>query len=104
MKCSPTSTASIIASSTFSSKKSSLSCSRPDFRPIHSEIVRRTLHINFLEATSLPVNVPIHKEREAARPPTPMREELPVSLASKLFSAPSKEERMEEYELKMVNE
>ena len=97
------------ASSTSSSKKSSLSCSRPDFRPIHSDIVRRTLHTNFLEATSLPVNVPIHKSREASRPPTTMREQfdrcikqLPFSLASKLFSAPSGEDNVEGYEVDMV--
>ena len=71
--------------------------------------MRRTLHTNFLEATSLPVNVPIHKSREASRPPTPMREQfdrctnqLPFSLASKLFSAPTREGQVEGYEVDMV--
>ena len=51
---------------------------------------------DFIEATSLPVNVPIHRSKEASRPSTPMREEfdrcnkqLPYSLASKLISTPS---------------
>ena len=86
---------STVSSSLSSSKKSSLSSSRPDFRPIHSEIVRRTLRINFLEATSLPVNVPLHKSKEASQPSTPMREEydrcakqLPHSLATKLLPSP----------------
>lgn len=49
---------------------------------------------DFLEATSLPVNVPIHRTREASQPSTPMREEfercanqLPQSLACKLLLA-----------------
>ena len=90
------------SSSTASPKKPSLSSSRPDFRPIHSEIVRRTLLTNFLEATSLPVNVPIHRSREASRPSTPMREEfyrsdkqLPLSLANKLLASPGFEDKVE---------
>ena len=55
------------AFSTSSSRISCLSCSRPDFRPVHSEIVRRSLRTNFLEANSLPVNVPIHRSMEASR-------------------------------------
>merc|ERR1711892_92917 len=99
------------ASSTCSSKKSSLSCSRPDFRPIHCEIVRRTLKTNFLLAPSLPVNVPIHRSREASRPATPMREEfdrcskqLPFSLASKLFSASSTADQGQEYLVNRIQE
>ena len=90
------------SSSTASPKKPSLSSSRPDFRPIHSEIVRRTLLTNFLEATSLPVNVPIHRSREASRPSTPMREEfyrsdkqLPLSLANKLLASPGLADKVE---------
>eukprot|EP00092_Neocalanus_flemingeri_P065820 GFUD01080100.1.p1 GENE.GFUD01080100.1~~GFUD01080100.1.p1 ORF type:complete len:165 (-),score=56.29 GFUD01080100.1:38-484(-) len=89
--------------STSSSRRSSLYSSRPEFRPIHSEIIRRNLITDFLEATSLPVNVPIHRSREASQPSTPMREEfdwcakqLPFSLASKLFSVPSLADQMEE--------
>ena len=48
------------------------------------------------------MNVPIHKEREAARPPTPMREELPVTLACKLFSAPNQEEQVEGHQVQVV--
>ena len=51
---------------------------------------------DFMAATSLPVNVPIHRCKEASRPSTPMREEfercarqLPYSLANKLLSTPS---------------
>ena len=50
---------------------------------------------DFLEATSLPVNVPIHRSREAASPSHSMKEEydrctkqLPGSLATKLFHSP----------------
>ena len=50
---------------------------------------------DFLEATSLPANVPIHRFREAASPSHSMREEydrctkqLPGSLATKLFHSP----------------
>ena len=78
------------------SRKSSLSSSGPDFRSVHSEIIYRNLMTDFMAATSLPVNVPIHRYREASRPSTPMREEfercarqLPYSLASKLLSTPS---------------
>ena len=46
-----------------SSRRPSLSSSRPDFRPIHSEIIRRNLITDFLTATSLPTHVPIHKSR-----------------------------------------
>ena len=80
-----------------------MSSSGPEFRPIHSEIIFRNLMTDFLEATSLPVNVPIHRSREASRPSTPMREEydrctkqLPFSLARKLISAPSIEDQAEE--------
>ena len=78
------------------SRKSSLSSSGPDFRSVHSEIIFRNLMTDFMTATSLPVNVPIHRCREASRTSTPMREEyercarqLPYSLASKLLYAPS---------------
>ena len=50
---------------------------------------------DFLEATSLPVNVPIHRSREAVSPSHSMKEEydrctkqLPDSLATKLFHSP----------------
>merc|ERR1719154_942951 len=75
-----------------SSRRSSLSSSSSEIRPIHSEIIRRNLVTDFLSATSLPVNVPIHKYREASQPSTPMREEfdrcpkqLSASLATKLL-------------------
>ena len=76
-----------------SSDNSSLSSSRLEFGSVNPEIVRRNLVTDFLEATSLPVNVPIHKSREAIMPGTPMKEEfdrctkkLTFSLACKLFS------------------
>ena len=79
-----------------SSRRSSLSSSRPEFRPIHSDIIRRNLVTDFLEATSLPVNVPIHRSREAASPSNSMKEEydrctkqLPGSLATKLLHSPA---------------
>ena len=87
---------SFTSNSSGSSGRSSLCSSRLEFGTIYSEIIRRNLVTDFLEATSLPVNVPIHRSREAAKPPTPMREEfdrcakqLRFSLASKLFSVPS---------------
>ena len=43
-----------------SSVKSSLSSSGPDFRPVHCDIVRRTLVSTFLEGSSLPLNAPLH--------------------------------------------
>merc|ERR1712098_634267 len=52
------------STSSTSLRRTSLSSSRPDFRPIHSEIIRRKLVTDFLEATSLPVNVPIHRSRD----------------------------------------
>ena len=45
----------------------SLSSSGPDFRPIYPEIIKRNLKTDFLEATSLPVNVPLHRSLEALR-------------------------------------
>ena len=70
-----------------------MSSSRLEFGSINPEIIRRNLVTDFLEATSLPVNVPIHKDREAIQPNTPMREEfdrctkqLTFALACKLFS------------------
>merc|ERR1711915_108634 len=85
-----------ISSTLDSSRRSSLSSSRPEFRPLHSDIIQRNLVTDFLEATSLPVNVPLHRSKEASQPSTPMREEfercaneLPHSLASKLISPPS---------------
>ena len=95
-KLSSQSTAAFISSSSISSsRRSSLSCSRPEFRPIHSDIIRRNLVTDFLEATSLPVNVPIHRSREAVSPSHSMKEEydrctkqLPDSLATKLFHSP----------------
>ena len=79
-----------------SSRRSSLSSSRPEFRPIHSDIIRRNLVTDFLEATSLPVNVPIHRSREAASPSNSMKEEydrctkeLQGSLATKLLHSPA---------------
>ena len=43
-----------------SSMMSSLSSSGPDFRPVHCDIVRRTLVSTFLEGSSLPLNAPLH--------------------------------------------
>ena len=90
------STSCSIPYSSNSSRRSSLSSSGPEFRPVHSDIIFPNLRTDFLEATSLPVNVPLHRDREASRPSTPMREEfyrcnkqLPYSLASKLLSTPS---------------
>ena len=53
-------------SSETSSRRTSLSSSRPEFRPIHSEIIRRHLVTDFLEASSLPGNVLTHRSREMA--------------------------------------
>ena len=54
---------------------------------------------DFLLATSLPVNVPIHRSREAIKPNTPMREEfdrctrqLTFTLACKLFCCENEED------------
>eukprot|EP00091_Calanus_sinicus_P007191 TRINITY_DN18117_c0_g1_i1.p1 TRINITY_DN18117_c0_g1~~TRINITY_DN18117_c0_g1_i1.p1 ORF type:complete len:105 (-),score=39.17 TRINITY_DN18117_c0_g1_i1:69-383(-) len=76
-----------------SSSESSLSSSRLEFGSINPEIIRRNLVTDFLLAISLPVNVPIHRSREAIMPNTPMREEfdrctkkLTIPLACKLFS------------------
>ena len=96
LKLSVKSTASSFSNiSISSSRRSSLSSSRPEFRPVHSDIIRRNLVTDFLEATSLPVNVPIHRSREAASPSHSMKEEydrctkqLPGSLATKLFHSP----------------
>ena len=48
---------------------------------------------DFLAATSLPVNVPLHRYKEASHPNTPMREQfdrcgkiIKFNLACKLFS------------------
>ena len=94
---------SFAGNSSTSSGRSSLSSSRLEFGSISSEIVRRNLVTDFLSATSLPVNVPIHRSLEAEKPNTPMREEfdrcirqLPFSLASKLFSVPSLSEEEED--------
>ena len=61
---------------------------------------------DFLLATSLPVNVPIHRSREAIMPNTPMREEfdrctkkLNFSLACKLFSFKNEEDELFEEEV-----
>ena len=51
-------------SSDLSSRRTSLSSSRPEFRPIHSEIIRRNLVTDFMEASSLPGNVLTHRSRE----------------------------------------
>ena len=53
-------------SSDSSSRRTFLSSSRPEFRPIHSEIIRRHLVTYFLEASSLPVNVSTHRSRESS--------------------------------------
>jgi hypothetical protein len=47
-----------------------------EIRTASTVIIQRNLVTDFLEATSLPVNVPIHRSREAASPGTPMRTEL----------------------------
>merc|ERR1712198_628121 len=75
------------------SNNSSLSSSRLDLGSAESEIVKRNLITDFLCATSLPVNVPLHRSLEAAKPPTPMRQEfvrcnknIRATLAIKLFA------------------
>merc|ERR1712110_844476 len=77
--------------SSLSSRRSSVSSSVHEVRPIHTEIIQRNLITDFLEATSLPVNVPIHRDLEAVSPGTPMRtelsrceKELPARLARRL--------------------
>ena len=66
---SPQSTSSSIScpASSLPSRRSSVSSSVHEVRPIHTEIIQRNLITDFLEATSLPVNVPIHRDREAVR-------------------------------------
>ena len=71
-------------SSESSSRRPSLSSSRSEFRPIHSEIIRRNLKTEFLEATSLPVNVLTHRSRDEA---------------GKMFASRSWEEEMGEEDL-----
>ena len=56
----------VSVSSDSSSRRTSLSSSRPEFRPIHSEIIRRNLVTDFMEASSLPGNVLTHRSREDA--------------------------------------
>merc|ERR1712192_203886 len=87
---SPTSSK-VISHSTPSSSSSLISSSHREVRPIHTVIIQRNLITDFLEATSLPVNAPIHRSREASCPGTPMRTELsrcekdlPVRLARRL--------------------
>ena len=65
---------------------------------------------DFLMATSLPVNVPIHRSKEAIMPNTPMREEfdrctkkLNFSLACKLFSFKTEEDELFEQEINKKN-
>ena len=53
-------------SSESSSRRTSLSSSRPEFRPIHSEIIRRNIVTEFQEASSLPGNVLTYRSREEA--------------------------------------
>ena len=69
LAASPTSTSSSIScpASSLSSRRSSVSSSVHEVRPIHTEIIQRNLITDFLEATSLPVNVPIHRDLEAVR-------------------------------------
>ena len=78
-----------------------MSSSRLEFGSINPEIIRRNLATDFLLATSLPVNVPIHRSREAIKPNTPMREEfdrctrqLTFSLACKLFCFENEEDEI----------
>ena len=78
-----------------------MSSSRLEFGSINHEIIRRNLVTDFLLATSLPVNVPIHRSREAIKPNTPMREEfdrctrqLTFSLACKLFCFDNEEDEI----------
>ena len=44
-----------------------LSSSHREVRPCQPSIICRNLVTDFLEATSLPVNVPLHRDREAER-------------------------------------
>ena len=83
-----------------------MSSSRLEFGSINHEIIRRNLVTDFLLATSLPVNVPIHRSREAIIPNTPMREEfdrctkkLKFSLACKLFSFNYEEDELFEEDI-----
>ena len=87
-----------------------MSSSRLEFGSIYSEIIRRNLVTDFLLATSLPVNVPIHRSREAIKPNTPMREEfdrctrqLTFSLACKLFCFENEEDEILEDFLNMTD-
>merc|ERR1712038_74326 len=70
-----------------------LSSSRLDLGSAESDIVKRNLITDFWSATSLPVNVPLHRSIEAAEPPNSMRAEygkclnVREALALKLFSS-----------------
>ena len=57
------------------------------------------------------MNIPLHRCKEAENPPTHMREEyhqctkqIPLSLAHKLFSAPSQEDQVQEDQTTMLQE
>ena len=63
---SSSSSSKVISHSTPSSSSSLISSSHREVRPIHTVIIQRNLITDFLEATSLPVNVPIHRSREAS--------------------------------------
>jgi hypothetical protein len=81
-------------SSESSSRRSSLSSSRPDFRPIHSEIIRRNLVTDFLSSSSLPAHVPTHRSRSVTD-----KMVAPSSLASS--GEEDKWEEEEEWRLKL---
>ena len=77
--------------SSSSSRRCSLSSSQRTLRAIQTEIIQRNLVTDFLEATSLPVNVPIHRWRQADSPGSPAlvtlaswQKELPPCLARRL--------------------
>ena len=64
---SSSSSSKVISHSTPSSSSSLISSSHREVRPIHTVIIQRNLITDFLEATSLPVNVPRHRDLEAVR-------------------------------------
>ena len=59
----------------FTKHSSSSSISSREPLPVHSNIIRRNIVTDFLEATSLPVNVPIQRSKQADGHTQSVREE-----------------------------
>ena len=85
-----------------SSSFSNVSSTRRESLPVHSNIIRRNIVTDFLEATSIPVNVPIQRSKHADGHTQSVREEHdheehdqhthhhPEYSDTKLFNSPPK--------------